>query len=716
MSTREPSAKHCRVGDVVEIPKTGKRGILRYVGPLKGQSASKIFAGVELDTPDGKNNGLYMGIEYFSCRPLYGVFVPARFVQHISTPNLEEPVTPKRPVSQPKMRRSSSKTSVDLYSKAKQLRPTDRIVRSTSPNMPPKSPGLRARSPASPQPIVVNIDEKQMKTGDIGRTMHSMVYLVNLIPDQLSELSQAFSKIVQALGIHIIHQEHTIKSTEVDKSIAVAEISGQLLQQKRESSELVALVEALSAEIVDLREFSKTIEISMRRGVENDGLVQAHLELVNKAALMGKLSSELSELVGVQTGIEMTLSDSVSKLLKRNTELENAVETLAGALGIAQERIGDLQTDLELMEMESSRLVAQTRALGETATVSTASTVLEMSETVVEDRYYPLLRSTTTLLEEVRQAGVLTADNTHLAEWLHCFKLCMHALFGKPALHSFLLEQEKSTLQTLTNAYVSATVAFFVVDHSPTGLKDEWISPTLNSCRLLLGEITEFDMVSSLPSTIVDAINNCIATFSAPEGVQLRMAVDDTVSTSGFYASSSSLLSNVHRSKADLDSFHERVFSSVEPDFFVPSFVKHAQDRFSNSLSDAYAHTEATKNVRMELEIANDELKKANERDLKMRVELEGLRVQLQKAKEYETLQRKKFQKMATKAQLLETQNKNLETQILNMSAVIDGETPSPSPLPSPSPALKEEKVSKASKKAAANVMSLFENLKQRKT
>lgn len=59
------------VGDHVECP-PGK-GICRFIGATKFSPGK--WVGVELSEPNGKNNGTVQGIEYFQCKPNYGVFV-----------------------------------------------------------------------------------------------------------------------------------------------------------------------------------------------------------------------------------------------------------------------------------------------------------------------------------------------------------------------------------------------------------------------------------------------------------------------------------------------------------------------------------------------------------------------------------------------------------------------------------------------------------------
>ncbi|XP_037094286.1 CAP-Gly domain-containing linker protein 1-like [Pollicipes pollicipes] len=65
------------LGDKVIVSSSSgsKTGLLRYLG--KTEFAEGQWAGVELETPSGKNDGTVAGKRYFSCRPNYGLFAPA---------------------------------------------------------------------------------------------------------------------------------------------------------------------------------------------------------------------------------------------------------------------------------------------------------------------------------------------------------------------------------------------------------------------------------------------------------------------------------------------------------------------------------------------------------------------------------------------------------------------------------------------------------------
>nr|CAD7432665.1 unnamed protein product [Timema monikensis] len=51
-----------------------KRGTLMYYGPI--QCDAGVFCGVELDEPEGLNDGSLKGVRYFQCRPNHGIIAP----------------------------------------------------------------------------------------------------------------------------------------------------------------------------------------------------------------------------------------------------------------------------------------------------------------------------------------------------------------------------------------------------------------------------------------------------------------------------------------------------------------------------------------------------------------------------------------------------------------------------------------------------------------
>ena len=55
------------------VTEDGKKGIVRYMGSL-GSSPGE-WVGIELDEPEGLNDGVAQGVRYFTCAPMHGIFV-----------------------------------------------------------------------------------------------------------------------------------------------------------------------------------------------------------------------------------------------------------------------------------------------------------------------------------------------------------------------------------------------------------------------------------------------------------------------------------------------------------------------------------------------------------------------------------------------------------------------------------------------------------------
>ncbi|NXP08431.1 CE350 protein, partial [Thinocorus orbignyianus] len=75
------SLPNFNIGDRVLVSKV-QPGTLRFKGLTK--FAEGFWAGVELDKPEGNNNGTYDGIKYFDCKEKHGIFAPPQKISHIT--------------------------------------------------------------------------------------------------------------------------------------------------------------------------------------------------------------------------------------------------------------------------------------------------------------------------------------------------------------------------------------------------------------------------------------------------------------------------------------------------------------------------------------------------------------------------------------------------------------------------------------------------------
>ena len=58
-----------------------KLGTLEFCGPVRFSGGT--WAGVELDEPEGKNDGTVDGVTYFSCEDSFGVMVPTTKIEKV---------------------------------------------------------------------------------------------------------------------------------------------------------------------------------------------------------------------------------------------------------------------------------------------------------------------------------------------------------------------------------------------------------------------------------------------------------------------------------------------------------------------------------------------------------------------------------------------------------------------------------------------------------
>ncbi|KAL2301463.1 hypothetical protein Nmel_010849 [Mimus melanotis] len=75
------SLSNFNIGDRVLVSKV-QPGTLRFKGLTK--FAKGFWAGVELDKPEGNNNGTYNDIKYFDCREKHGIFAPPEKISHMT--------------------------------------------------------------------------------------------------------------------------------------------------------------------------------------------------------------------------------------------------------------------------------------------------------------------------------------------------------------------------------------------------------------------------------------------------------------------------------------------------------------------------------------------------------------------------------------------------------------------------------------------------------
>ncbi|KAM3594284.1 uncharacterized protein V6R79_005089 [Siganus canaliculatus] len=112
------AAMGIRLGDCVVIAGQ-KVGVLRFCGST--EFSGGLWAGVELEKPEGKNDGSVAGVHYFTCRMKHGIFAP---LSKISKPlerhksSTAKTSTPIRPTRRIDLSRITSKINTGLLSRS----------------------------------------------------------------------------------------------------------------------------------------------------------------------------------------------------------------------------------------------------------------------------------------------------------------------------------------------------------------------------------------------------------------------------------------------------------------------------------------------------------------------------------------------------------------------------------------------------------------------
>ncbi|XP_035243076.1 CAP-Gly domain-containing linker protein 4-like isoform X3 [Anguilla anguilla] len=110
------SAMGIQIGDRVVIAGQ-KVGILRFCGST--DFAGGQWAGVELDDPEGKNNGSVAGVQYFSCRPKHGIFAPLSKITKPSERRRNAPLRSSTPLRSARLDLSHVTSKVNTAEKPK---------------------------------------------------------------------------------------------------------------------------------------------------------------------------------------------------------------------------------------------------------------------------------------------------------------------------------------------------------------------------------------------------------------------------------------------------------------------------------------------------------------------------------------------------------------------------------------------------------------------
>ncbi|XP_072545218.1 CAP-Gly domain-containing linker protein 4 isoform X2 [Salminus brasiliensis] len=144
------SSMGIRLGDKVIIAGQ-KVGTLRFCGST--EFAGGLWAGVELQQPEGKNDGSVAGVQYFTCPVKHGIFAPLSKISKFSErqrPSPRQPAAPVRPPRHIDLARVKSKVDTGALSRSCSTSSSSLDSRQ-APGRRPPLPLPRQRRPLRPR-------------------------------------------------------------------------------------------------------------------------------------------------------------------------------------------------------------------------------------------------------------------------------------------------------------------------------------------------------------------------------------------------------------------------------------------------------------------------------------------------------------------------------------------------------------------------------------
>ncbi|XP_022250329.1 CAP-Gly domain-containing linker protein 1-like, partial [Limulus polyphemus] len=368
-SNTSPMDGVVNVGDRVIVNATSgiKIGTLRYLGTT--EFAAGQWAGIELDEPQGKNDGSVAGKRYFECKGKYGLFAPIHKLAKAG----------KGPGST-RVSRPCLGTGLPLHRRAGSHESLNSSISSTSSAARGGRVRLGVTSLTSPQEALKEkeehieqlLRERDLERAEVARAAAQ----VDKAEQKLTAFQTDHQRFAEETEISVIQLKQLLEKAETEKKEALV----QLDDEKRKVEDLQFRIEEESINKVDLEsqseqqrekieELERLLEEEHQRSrssdssnnQENSGIeiVSWHKEEIEKLKqTLSKAEEKVKSLEALRASESATSNELKADVVHKDEkilQLEASLESRKREVCDLQKRLTELGEDLEQSKVRQEK-------------------------------------------------------------------------------------------------------------------------------------------------------------------------------------------------------------------------------------------------------------------------------------------------------------------------------------------------------------------------
>lgn len=455
-----------KLGDRVLVG-GAKEGFLRYLGPT--EFAKGVWAGVELEDAQGKNDGAVSGKRYFQCAPRHGLFAPLPKVEKLASAADDDSIsTPKSSTTSitPPPSHSAHSSPLTKHRASQPPLPTATAVVMGTRRFSESSTsslGSARHAQEPPPPMVVSslagttagglsrlLQEKERSVSSLETSLKETAGERDLLQEELTELKRKLEDLqfqMEEQGIIIGDQLETATESSAQQ---VSRLTRQLKDEREDKQRLLEQLaevqpggggEAEEGMVVELESEVARLQGRLEeRGREAD----AHLDTIAQLKLdMSSAESAKSTALQQVRDIEVKLASSEESLQGFRSEL-HSVQASSTELG---QQLGSSEEMCRLLTQQKFQLDEQLSHMSELSgdssqQVSYLTEQLKERDRVIAEERMKAKSLESELGQSDKAAGGLQADLTATGQELQqALDLCSQ--------HEELLEERNQELCSL---------------------------------------------------------------------------------------------------------------------------------------------------------------------------------------------------------------------------------------------------------------------------